>query len=468
MTKRRANHYFKTGIVFLKEHPQVWFTAFVGLFILGSFIFTAYRFASIAQDAQEQLVNVRVGSIFDALVLFMPDVLEQPNVLRERLASIKAQNETIDYLMVIAPHGNGDWRIYVRDNAEREGTVLSTPDELSATLYRSAQLDPRRAYTIETTRNGKRYFMTARAVTNAAGSMIALVVSGQYLSEADRLIATSITNSLYMLGAIALIITVLFVRHARILDYASLYKKQLEVDEMKDSFISMASHELKSPLSVIRGYIEFLKEGEADEDKRQEYLRRIDVSATELRQLVDDILDVSRIEMGRLRFSPGYIRPADILVEVYEMFQDAAHTKGLTLALDIQEEVRSVSIRVDRGRLKQVLVNLASNAVKYTLTGMITLAARQTGDVVELSVHDTGVGMTAEEQAKLFGKFYRIEASETKGVSGTGLGLWITKYITEHMGGSISVESIKGEGSRFVVRFSVRSQTDTNEASRPE
>jgi two-component system sensor histidine kinase EvgS len=119
-------------------------------------------------------------------------------------------------------------------------------------------------------------------------------------------------------------------------------------------------------------------------------------------------------------------------------------------------------IEVDRGRLKQVIVNLVSNAIRYSLRGTITISVEREGDSIELSVRDTGVGMTAEEQKQLFKKFYRAEATETKGVSGTGLGLWITKYLVEHMGGTIAVESIKGEGSRFVVRFPVpTSEPDT-------
>jgi signal transduction histidine kinase len=173
---------------------------------------------------------------------------------------------------------------------------------------------------------------------------------------------------------------------------------------------------------------------------------------------VDDILDVSRIEMGRLRFSPDYMMPHEVLAEVQDMFVDSAKSKALVCTLDSSDNVQDAVIRADRGRFKQVMINLVSNAVKYTLAGSVTISQRRVGERIEISVRDTGVGMTSEEQAKLFGKFYRVEASETKGVSGTGLGLWITKYIVEHMDGKISVESIKGEGSRFVVSF--REYTD--------
>jgi len=446
--------YFTSGIEFLRSHPQLWFTAIVGIAILGAFFFVAYRFASIAQDAQEEMINVRVGSILDAFVLFAPDTLQNQDVLRARMQAIQRQNPTIEEFSILTPEWNGGWRRYLTISGQGEGEVL-LEGHITFDLARG---DTHNAYTSPVWLNGERYFITTRAILDSAAEFVALAVTTQSLSEADRKVSTSLRDSTILLSAVVVLIMLLFVRHARIIDYASLYKKQLEVDEMKDSFISMASHELKSPLTVIRGYIEFLKEGVADDAKRREYLRRIDLSADELRQLVDDILDVSRIEMGRLRFSPDYVAPEDILMEVQEMFTDSAKSKDLTLTVRVDSAAKGVKVRVDRGRLKQVIINLASNAIKYTLAGRVTIEERIVDDVVEISVRDTGVGMTSEEQQKLFGKFYRVEAKETKGVSGTGLGLWITKYITEHMDGTISVESIKGEGSRFVVRFKRCSQ----------
>lgn len=453
MNTRTYRRYFTSGVAFLRDHPQLWFTAVVAVVIVSSFVFVAYRFASIARDAQDQLIQIRTGGLLDSIVLFAPDTLEQPDVLRSHLHDLRTLNNTIDYLLITAPHGNNAWRVYLSDNGPAEGSVFTPDDPGERMLYASALNDPANAYTYETVRNNERYFITARAVQNSAGAAQALAVSGERLSEADRLIASNMNRSMAILAVIMVFIMALFIRHARIIDYAQLYKKQLEVDEMKDSFISMASHELKSPLTVIRGYIEFLKDTALDAAERQEYLGRVDRSADELRQLIDDILDVSRIEMGRLRFSPDYVEPYEVLCEVRDMFTDSARAKDLSLVLTVADDVRHASLRVDRGRLKQVLVNLISNAVKYTLAGSITIDEVRRDGTVELSVRDTGVGMTSDEQKKLFGKFYRVEANETKGVSGTGLGLWITKYIVEHMEGAITVESIKGEGTRFVVAF---------------
>jgi len=453
MKKRNIQTYFIRGVTFLRQHPQLWFTAVVGLLIISSFLYFAWRFATIAHDAQEELTNVRAGSILDSFVLFAPDGVEEPDILRGRMAHIKTENPTIDSFVIYATHGNDEWRVFLSENGPQEGVVIREMPKTHEVVLRSAKADPGNAYTTQGLRNNERFFITAKALQNESGAPIAVALTEQGMAEADKAISENINTSMYLLVGVLFIITILFFRHARIVDFAVLYKKQLEIDEMKDSFISMASHELKSPLSVIRGYVEFLKEGVKEEEKRNEFLHRIDVSADELRHLVDDILDVSRIEMGRLRFSPEHVEPHEILHEITDMFKDQANKKGLNIYCEIDEDSKHKMIRVDRGRLKQVIINLISNAVKYTLKGDITVSQKVRGENLELSVRDSGVGMTAEELKKLFGKFYRAEADETKSVSGTGLGLWITKYIIDHMNGSISVESIQGEGSRFVVQF---------------
>lgn len=451
MQRSKYAAYFQGGLVFLREHPQLWSTALVGVLICAAFIFTAYRFASVAQDAQQQLMNDRAGWMLDGIVVFAPEIVTQPNVLSDRLAALVAENETVEDLVVLVRQKAGTWSV-LASGTHRWGEVRQV-DQFMDTLYRTALSDPASPYSTVLGAGDERRFVTARAIVDASGVVHSLAVSEQRLSQADKLLADTMRTSFYILGGVLGAILLLFFRHARIIDYAALYKKQLEVDEMKDSFISMASHELKSPLTVIRGYIEFLREGSLDDTERTEYLRRIDLSADELRGLIDDILDVSRIEMGRMRFSPDQVRVADVCAEVAEMFSVQATAKGLTLVFEPTPEALGAFAYVDRGRLKQVLVNLVSNAVKYSLAGSVRVTEYIEHGHLTIAVRDTGVGMTAEEQQKLFTKFYRVEAAETKGTTGTGLGLWITKYIIEHMGGVIAAESIKGAGSRFVVSF---------------
>ncbi len=448
--------YLLSGVSFLRENPQLWFTAMVAVVICGAYVAMSLWFTRITFDAQEQLFADRSGWLLDGITAFAPEILNDRVLFRERLRYMVDLNENMEEIVVLIPHGVDAWMIHVSTNEEREGVVTSFRNTLDSAILYPAWSQPKSPPFYTTLGKGvDRRFVTAKAITDVTGAPLALVVSTLRLSEADMRIEGSIFKSNVTLACILLVVMFLFFRHARIVDFATLYRKQVEIDQMKDSFLSMASHELKSPLTVIRGYIEYLRDDTLEASQRSEFLRRIDVSAEELRQLIDDILDVSRIEMGRLRLTPEPVRSATMIDEVVEMFATAMRDKGLQVHVDIANDTRDSHISLDRGRLKQVLVNLMSNALKYTNTGTITIGQNQKGDMLDIYVHDTGMGMTAGEQKKLFEKFYRVENEDTKGVRGTGLGLWITKYMTEHMGGSISVESIKGQGSRFVVTFPI-------------
>lgn len=429
----------------------MWFTAFVAVVIFAAFVLTAVRFATIAQDAQDELINVRIGSVLDAFVLFAPDSFDDPTRLRAHMQEIVDTNETLTGFSILARHSE-DWRVYIDLDPQSEGQVLTgTP-----VIFSLAVASPSQAFTFPGAVGSERIFTTARAITEN-GKVAALAVTTQHLAVADERITRTIKNSMYALLGVLALIMALFFRHARIIDYAQLYRKQREIDAMKDSFISMASHELKSPLSVIRGYVSFLKDGTGGREAQSEYLRRIDVSAEELRQLIDDILDVSRIEQGRMSVAPTRLHPYEVITEVIEMFREQAVKKALTLTL-VSSSTSQQQIIVDRARFKQVLINLVSNAVKYTKEGSIIVSLEVDEDNVLIEVQDTGIGLSAEEQQHLFKKFYRATSEESKGVPGTGLGLWITASLVKAMGGSISVESMRGVGSKFVLAFPVQNE----------
>lgn len=147
------------------------------------------------------------------------------------------------------------------------------------------------------------------------------------------------------------------------------------------------------------------------------------------------------------------LNPVSVLEDATSSFSLPAKDKGLSIELDKSGIKEGDFIMVDKDRLRQILVNIVGNAVKYTLKGEIKLRAYTEGKSLLIRVSDSGVGMSAEEREHLFEKFYRIRSKETMDVRGTGLGLWISKKMVEEMGGKISVESIKGVGSYFILRF---------------
>lgn len=226
---------------------------------------------------------------------------------------------------------------------------------------------------------------------------------------------------------------------------------------MKDEFISMAAHELKTPVVVMKGYAEILQQAAAKltEEQKMERLKAIVSYADNLMSLISDILDVSRIEQNRLVLDVREESPYGVVREVVDTIRLSAEQKGLVVTYEDKEQLEPVQIAIDTKRLRQIMINLVGNSIKYTQKGTIHIVTR--ADKIHkrfvISIEDTGLGMSAEAQRSLFQKFYRVKTEHTESIAGTGLGLWITKALCEAMGGDISVESMEGVGSKFTVTF---------------
>jgi signal transduction histidine kinase len=434
----------------IRLNPQLAYTFVIALLITGAFVFTTQRFISIATDAQERLANVRIGSLQDAFVSFASDRFADTNYLKtnETIRSFRVivKKTVVNEASTTIPNA---YVVVASNNLEEINKI----DEQAGFLYTLSSSDPEHSITSVIDGGGERLFNTTRAITDNSGNIVAVVYTTQTLSLADTVIEKNINNSIVILTVILILIMFLFLRHSRIVDYMGLYKKLKEVDQLKDDFVSMASHELKTPLTIIRGYVSMIAEARDLSSETKDSLDKITTATKDLDSLVIDILDVSRIEQGRLSFNLQKLNPKDIVSAVTTSFVVAAKEKNLTVTFDESKVSDSQFISADPERLKQVLVNLIGNAVKYTPRGEVTVRQYVEKGRLYIRISDTGIGMTAEEKERLFEKFYRIKTKETEDIRGTGLGLWITAKIIKEMNGKIDVESIKGVGSHFVVYF---------------
>lgn len=214
-------------------------------------------------------------------------------------------------------------------------------------------------------------------------------------------------------------------------------------------FVASVSHEMKTPLTGIKAYVELLADGEAeDEDTRHEFLDVIDGQADRLQRLVENLLNIARIEAGVVDVNKQPESLNDMLAEAMEVVQPAAEQKGIELDSDFSPMF--LSVLIDRDMMLQGTINLLSNAVKYTPAGgHVTLRSRLQDNRVILEVEDNGVGLSEEDCRKVFERFYRVK-KERNMASGTGLGLSLVKHIVEDVhGGQIELESESGQGSTF-------------------
>jgi signal transduction histidine kinase len=228
--------------------------------------------------------------------------------------------------------------------------------------------------------------------------------------------------------------------------------RQLEIaSQHKSQFLANMSHELRTPLNAIIGYTEMMADGLYGDvsEKAQGVLERVQNNGRHLLGLINDVLDLSKIEAGQLTLAIEEYSVADMVATVLSATESLARTKGLALGSDVPAGLPTGT--GDARRLTQVLLNLVGNAIKFTDRGSVEVRARQAGERFELSVIDSGFGIAPEDQAKIFEEFQQVDNTSTRKKGGTGLGLSISRRIVELHGGHITVESEVGKGSTFKV-----------------
>lgn len=223
-----------------------------------------------------------------------------------------------------------------------------------------------------------------------------------------------------------------------------------ELNRMKSSFISTVSHELRTPMTSIKNSLELMghkKTGALNESQKR-FLEMAIRNITRLSRIINDLLDLTRLEDGRVRFQFSDVDLAGVVQHALITFKPQAETQSLKLKANLPPSLPTVY--ADPARVEQILANLINNAIKFTPGGgRITVSARVVGEEVEVSVKDSGIGLSPEEQAQVFERFYQAGNSRSRSGKGTGLGLYIAKQLVEAQGGSIGVEATRGRGSRF-------------------
>jgi signal transduction histidine kinase len=251
--------------------------------------------------------------------------------------------------------------------------------------------------------------------------------------------------------------SVLAIQNARLFSEIEDKSRQLELaSEHKSQFVASMSHELRTPLNAIIGLTEMMVTNAASfgTEKAMEPLRRVHAAGNHLLGLINQVLDLSKIEAGKLELNPQVVELSPLIDEVIGTARQLAEQNKNRLLLEAQENLGTLT--VDPMRLRQILLNLLSNACKFTKQGEVTLRARRVAggrDGVELAVADTGIGMTAEQQAKLFEEFSQADRTTAQRFGGTGLGLAISRKLARMMGGDVTVASEPGKGSVFTVRL---------------
>ncbi|MFL5618839.1 MAG: ATP-binding protein [Gemmatimonadaceae bacterium] len=221
------------------------------------------------------------------------------------------------------------------------------------------------------------------------------------------------------------------------------------LETIRRDFVANVSHELKTPLTAVSGYAETLLDDGIPSEQRRRFVETIRENATRMQRIVDDLLDLSRIESGGWRPMVTQVDVAGVVHDVFTTIQPAAAAKALALVAAVARDAEHV--RVDPTAFRQILTNLVENAVRYTRAGSVTVRTRRAADGVWVDVSDTGIGIAAEHLPRIFERFYRVDAGRSRAEGGTGLGLAIVRHLVDAHGGRIDAKSTIGRGTTISV-----------------
>ncbi|MCK4592691.1 HAMP domain-containing histidine kinase [Candidatus Parcubacteria bacterium] len=412
-------------------------------------------------DVALQRQALTVGRSIYALI---KDDLGNEEAIQEKIKELSSRNSELQELSILVPEDE-NFKVIASSEEENLGKTLefyyyqmawSQPDNdgLATDSLKLANTIEGKKIVGSFSRED-RFWLVAMPMKDSSGEKQALLSMKISSKIVDDLTNYNRNASIYLL-AVTVLIVILFLSIAiRLWDYALLYRKIKEVDQMKDEFISIASHELRTPLTAIKGYLSLILEGtygKIENKEMKEGINKAIISSKRLEALVEDLLNVSRIEQKRLDVKNEEVELEPIIQEIISQLKIPADEKKLLLEYKKPKEKLPL-VLADPERLKQALINLIGNSIKYTEKGSIKITTKIENDKLEIKIADTGIGMSAEEQKHLFEKFHRVQNEKTAKIIGTGLGLWITKQIIELMNGKIYLESMKEVGTQVTIKL---------------
>lgn len=434
---------FERGLAYAKDHPQILFAFVLTLVLPLAFLYTADRFLEVGRANQDRLQLDRLGLLHDSFISILSATAYDTAIVQEQIEAVAAQNPGITSFMLVHQSGQ-EFTIEAALDPARIGGAIPEP-----AIFRNAaaQADVD-SLVFPVYSGGRRMWQAARA-TQAENGDFYYVYTVTDLGNIDALFKQRERTAYIYLALVYGAVLLIAWWVVRLTDYRYLYNEAQRAIKTRDLFTNMIAHELRAPLTAMRGYASMIEESKEASHESKKYAGRIRESSERLIAIVNDLLDVARIQSGKLKVESTEADLSSLAKAVVEELQVSAKEKGINVTHSGTDTAHMAHI--DPKRMHQALTNLVSNAIKYTKQGSIEVALAERTDAIELRVKDTGMGISAADQKRLFAPFFRVQSKDVSQVTGTGLGMWITRQLIELMGATIGVESIKGVGTHVVV-----------------
>lgn len=404
------------------------------------FVYILHGFLNTAKINIETTQKQVISQLHDSISY----ILQDADDISSFLAKITQDSQTVANVQIVSKQEEG-FEVIATSRAELD----SVDEQIVELLLNLPAISDNQSVIFETNHHDSRVWYAFRKVITA--DTVYFIVSEHDFTASDSVLLARERQAFTGLTVVfAFIIALAYWVFAQT-NWAARYAALLKTLNERDSFVHMVAHEFRTPLTAIKGYASLLQDSKSVTEEEARYVDNIRISSERLVHLVNDFLEVARIQAGKLNLQKQLVDIETVLVRVCDELRPLALEK--TLHLVYHKKQQSIKLHTDPDRLEQILTNVITNAIKYTETGSVEVEAVQLPHKVVLRIKDTGVGMSATDQRKLFTQFTRVGKADQSNVIGSGLGMWITKQLVEVLGGSIEIESIEKVGTHVIVTF---------------
>lgn len=433
-----------SGLAVMKNNSRLVLVGVLVFIFPLLFLWVVQNFFETAYNNIDTAEKQKVSLLHDALAGILTYNDNSSETIENLIVKIANENKDVTKIRIVQKDDNGFKIIFSQDN--NQIGKYEESDQLYRSLPLSGNTD---SFIYQTYINNVRVWQAFRSVRAQEGEL--LIFSEHSFALIDAVMSARKQQAYLSLSVIfAFLISLAYWLNKQVYwlgKYNHLAKK---MDE-QDMFIKMIAHEFRSPLTAIKGYASLLADSKNLSLDEIRFANNINGSAHRLVVLVNDFLEVARLQAGKISIIKEKQDINPMLQKVTSELQSLAANKGLSLKFITNNE--PIVLNTDLNRLTQVLTNIVSNAVKYTEAGSVSVEAVSRAGEVVITVKDTGTGISAEDQQKLFSQFTRVGGVDKTSIAGTGLGMWITRELVTLLGGTIGVESIKNIGTHVVIVF---------------